>query len=233
MIKVFIGYDPAETVAFWVLSHSIMRRSSQPVAIIPLNLRYLPLTRERHPKQSTEFSFSRFLAPALTGFSNEPCVFLDCDMLCLGDIAELVSARDNYYAPVSCVQHSHEPKAEVKMRGAVQTKYEKKNWSSVMVFYPSHFDCRRLTVDCVNTASGLDLHQFRWVKSGAIGTLPSRWNHLVGYDQEYPISTISLLHWTEGGPWWKEFQGVAYAEAWYAEREDMLSSGYIGSHYAD
>jgi len=131
------------------------------------------------------------------------------------------------------VHHLHEPTSKTKMLGAVQTRYEKKNWSSVMVFYPSHSDCKRLTLDYVNTADGLDLHQFKWVTSGEIGTIPSRWNHLVGYDQDFPISTISLLHWTEGGPWWKEYQGVSYAEAWYKEREDMLSSGYIGSPKTD
>jgi hypothetical protein len=56
MINIAIGYDPSETVAFWVLAHSIMKRASVPVNIVPLNIEYLPLTREPHPLQSTDFS---------------------------------------------------------------------------------------------------------------------------------------------------------------------------------
>src|SRR5699024_4421517 len=71
VIRVFIGFDPREAVAFNVLSHSIHARSSQPVAIAPLALGQLTglMTRERHPLQSTDFSFSRFLTPYLSGYS--------------------------------------------------------------------------------------------------------------------------------------------------------------------
>lgn len=225
MIKVMIGYDPKETEPFWVLAHSIMVRSSEPVSIIPLNLRYLPMTRERNPMESTEFSFSRFLTPWLAKYNNEPCVYMDCDMLCLGDVAELISVRENHYAPVSVVQHNYKPKQEQKMLGAMQTKYEKKNWSSVMVFYPSHHDCRTLTIDYVNEATGLTLHQFEWVHTGEVGIIPHRWNHLVDYDPEFPASSIGLLHWTTGGPWWDEYHDAAYADVWRNERDEMLRSG--------
>ncbi|NIV37197.1 MAG: glycosyltransferase, partial [Anaerolineae bacterium] len=60
-VRVFIGFDPCETVAYHVLAHSIMRRSSVPVSITPVDVRHLEgiYTRERDPKQSNEFSFSR------------------------------------------------------------------------------------------------------------------------------------------------------------------------------
>ena len=38
MIRVFIGYDPREAVAFGVLAHSIHRRASRPVSIAPVML---------------------------------------------------------------------------------------------------------------------------------------------------------------------------------------------------
>jgi lipopolysaccharide biosynthesis glycosyltransferase len=224
VINIAIGYDPSETVAFWVLAHSIMKRSSEPVNIVPLNKRYLPMTRERNEMESTEFSFSRFLTPWLFGYRNDPAVFLDCDMLCLGDVAELVSSRVSYFSPVSVVKHHHLPVNATKMLGALQTQYECKNWSSVMVFYPSHHDCKYLTPKYVNSATGLTLHQFKWVQTGEVGEIPRQWNHLVGYDENKDSHEISLLHWTEGGPWWKDHQGAPYAELWYSEREDMLSS---------
>ena len=60
MIKLFIGYDPRETVAYYVMSYSIITRASQPVSITSLSLKNLgPLmTRERNPLQSTNFSIS-------------------------------------------------------------------------------------------------------------------------------------------------------------------------------
>ena len=90
MIRVFIGYDPREAVAYSVLAHSVRARASAPVSIAPLKLGDLKtvLTRERHPLQSTDFSFSRFLTPFLSDYTGWS-VFMDCDMLMLRDIAEL------------------------------------------------------------------------------------------------------------------------------------------------
>ena len=70
-IKIYIGFDPRETIAFHVLAHSIHVRSSLPVSITPLMLDQLrqALTRERHPLQSTDFSFSRFLTPFLSEYA--------------------------------------------------------------------------------------------------------------------------------------------------------------------
>ena len=112
MINVFIGYDPREAVAFSVLAFSIHRRASQPVCITPLMLSQLKddYTRERHPLQSTDFSFTRFLTPYLSGY-NGWSVFMDCDMLVLDDIAKLWALRDERYA-VQVVKHHHVPKEE-------------------------------------------------------------------------------------------------------------------------
>ena len=40
-LKIFIGYDPKEAVAFRVLCHSLLERSSKPISIVPINLRNL------------------------------------------------------------------------------------------------------------------------------------------------------------------------------------------------
>lgn len=219
MIRIFIGYDPRETVAWHVLSHSILARASEPVAITPLSLKNLgPLMwRERNPLQSTDFSFSRFLTPYLSGYEGWS-VFMDCDMLVLDDIANLWKLRDERYA-VMCVKHEHVPQEETKFLGATQTKYQKKNWSSVMLF--NNARCRALTPDYVNTASGLELHQFKWLESDElIGELPHRWNHLVGYDDPQPGQ--SLVHYTIGGPYFEKWRDCEYAAEWFAEREAML-----------
>jgi len=218
MINVFIGYDGREAIAYSVLAHSIQARASQPVAIIPLMLSQLAtvLTRERHPLQSSDFSFSRFLTPCLAGYEGWS-VFMDCDMLVLDDIADLWRLRDERYA-VMVVKHIHVPRETVKFLGEPQSKYEKKNWSSVMLF--NNAKCRALTPEYVNRASGLELHQFKWLASDdLIGALPSRWNHLVGYDPPRPDA--ALLHYTEGGPWWTEYKDCDYAANWHSELKKM------------
>jgi hypothetical protein len=81
--------------------------------------------------------------------------------------------------------------------------------------------CRTLTPQYVNTATGLELHQFKWLADDAlIGALPARWNHLVGYDP--PGRDVSLVHYTLGGPYFEEYRDCEYAEEWRRERDRML-----------
>ena len=222
MIRVFIGFDSRETVAFTVLAHSIHARASRPVSIAPLALPQLKgvFTRERHALQSTDFSFSRFLTPYLSDYAGWS-VFMDCDMLMLDDVARLYDLRDDRFA-VMVVKHTHEPSERTKFLNQPQSRYEKKNWSSVILF--NNAKCRALSAEYVNTASGLDLHQFKWLESeGSIGSLPSRWNHLVGYDQ--PRADAALVHYTIGGPYFGEFRDCEYAADWFRERDACLYAG--------
>jgi lipopolysaccharide biosynthesis glycosyltransferase len=221
MIKVFIGFDPREEVVYHVLCASILRRSSVPVQFIPVALSTLKgvFNRERNPLQSTEFSFSRFLVPYLSGYEGWS-IFMDNDMLVVDDIAKLWDLRDDRYS-VMCVQHEHTPSEETKFRNQVQTKYERKNWSSVMLM--NNAKCTALTPNYVETASGLDLHRFRWLADEDIGKLPARWNHLVDYDPELPINSISNLHYTEGGPYFADYRNCGYANEWLSEYRRTIS----------
>lgn len=224
-VRIFIGYDPREAVAWYTLAHSIITRASVPVAIMPLALNNLGglMTRERNPLQSTDFSFSRFLTPYLSDYQGWS-IFMDCDMLVLDDIARLWSLRDDRYAAM-CVQHDHQPREDIKFLGAVQTKYEKKNWSSVILF--NNERCRALSPEFVNTATGLELHQFKWLEDDSlIGALPPRWNHLVGYDAPNPDA--SLVHYTIGGPYFDEYVDCEYAAEWFTERDAMLHASQRG-----
>lgn len=218
-IRVFIGYDPREAIAFSVLAHSIHLRASRPVTIAPLMLSQLAglLTRERDPLQSTDFSFSRFLTPYLSGYRGWS-VFMDCDMVMLDDIATLWTLRDERYA-VMCVKHHHVPTEEQKFLGERQTKYARKNWSSLMLFNNSK--CRALTLDRVNRASGIELHQFKWLDSDdLVGELPLRWNLLAGVNP--PLERPGLVHYTVGGPYFPDYRDCDYAAEWFVERDGMM-----------
>ncbi len=217
--RIFIGFDSKEVVAYHVLAQSIIEHASTPVAFSPIVLSHLHglFTRERNALQSTEFSFSRFMVPYLSGYEGWS-LFVDCDMLARADIAELWSLRDERFA-VMCVKHDYQPKTETKFLGQTQTKYQKKNWSSVMLF--NNRRCRALTPDFVNTATGLELHQFKWLDGDdQIGELPSAWNHLVNeYDYR---GDAKLVHFTDGGPYFDEYRNDDYAEEWFATRERVL-----------
>jgi len=219
MIRVFVGYDSHLPALYNVLQHSIHARATKPVAVIPIILSQLKgvYNRERHPLASTEFSFSRFLVPHLSCYEGWS-LFIDNDFLALDDVSKLWELKDDRYS-VMCTKHQYHPVEETKFLNTVQTKYEKKNWSSCMLF--NNAKCRALTPDYVNSASGLELHQFKWLESDVqIGEIPLNWNYLVGSDTK--ADHVSFVHYTSGGPYFKEFCTVEYAEEWFRERDDMV-----------
>lgn len=225
MLNIFIGYDQNEAVAFNVLAHSIMRRASKPVAIIPLYLPQLQksgiYTRERDPKQSTDFTFSRFLTPSMA--DSRVSIFMDCDMLCLCDICELEDiAMSDPYKDVFVVKHAYVPKGERKFLDQEQTLYPCKNWSSLMVFNGHRMAVRCLTKQVVNDQSAMYLHQFKWSSETHVGGLPSEYNHLVG---EYEIRPdAKIVHFTLGGPWFRETQFCEYSRQWFEEYDHANSA---------
>jgi len=226
-MNLFIGYDSAEPVAYHTLAHSILTRSSVPVTITPLVRRHLGVagyTRARGPLESTEFSLTRFLVPHLSNYKGRS-VFMDCDMLCRVDIAtlmlDIISQADK--AVVVC-QHDYQPTSTTKFLNQPQTAYYRKNWSSFMVF--NNAKCTTLTPEYVNTATGLQLHRFEWLRDqDAIGSLPLDWNWLVG---EYSRNDdAKMLHFTTGGPWFPDCEDVDYAEEWRLERAAMLTAARV------
>lgn len=223
LVRIFIGYDPNETVAYHVLCHSILRHSSVPVSFTPLiqnQLRTAGLYgRTRNAMESTEFSFTRFLVPHLSGYEGVS-LFLDCDMLMQSDVAHLWDyALAHPAMGVLCVKHDYQPKTRTKFLGQPQTAYHRKNWSSVMLF--NNDQCRTLTPEYVTKASGLELHQFHWMPDEQIGGLPLSWNWLV--DEYEPNPDADLLHYTLGTPCFADYAGCTHAEKWHHERGLMLA----------
>jgi len=221
LIRVFLGYDSREAAAFHVASHSIHRHSSRTVSITPLILSQLHgvYRRPRDPKQSTDFSFSRFLVPYLCGFEGW-AIFADCDILVRDDIAKLWDLRDDRFAAM-CVQHDYRPTETVKFLGHQQTQYPKKNWSSVILF--NNARCQALSLDYVNQETGLALQGFEWLgDDDLIGKLPAGWNHLVDYDPAEAGQTAPNLHYTSGGPWFDTCRGCGFAADWWDELHRAL-----------
>ncbi len=140
-------------------------------------------------------------------------------MLAVDDIAKLWALRDERYA-LMCVKHEHLPPEETKFLQNPQTRYARKNWSSLMLMNCGA--CTALTPEYVASASGLALHRFEWLQDSQIGALPHRWNHLVDYDPPRPAEELSLLHYTIGGPFFREFRNSSYADNWYLALKETL-----------
>lgn len=210
MVKVFIGWDQRDALAYRVCEASILEHATIPVEIIPLKDWELRKKgcywRAYHvdPKGqmwdvrdgkpfSTNFSFTRFCVPWLADYQDELVIFCDPDMLWRDDVAELLT-NVNRNSAVSCVKHDHRPKEPVKMDGVLQTVYARKNWSSLMVLNPSK--CQVLSPYVVNNQTGSWLHSMCWADE--IFDLHESWNWLEGWSS--PELTPRVIHYTRGTP---------------------------------
>ena len=216
-LKVFIGWDSREDEAYKVARSSILRHNPN-VEVYPLKLYELKAAslyaRPADTAGSTEFTISRFLAPALCYYEGYS-LFMDCDVVATTDITKIMDEAD-LTKTVNCVQHDYESFdssviTDVKMDGKVQSHYPRKNWSSVMLF--NNAKCEMLTPGYVNSATPKELHRMEWANED-IGELHHRWNYLAGY---YNDDDHSLIHWTDGGPWFENYRDCPLNEIWYNE----------------
>ena len=218
-MKVFVGYDSREDIAYQVCKQSILDTATIPVEIIPLkqkDLRKQELYfRDEDKLASTEFTFTRFLVPELMNYKGW-ALFVDCDFLFVEDIANLFAQVDNKYA-IMCAQHDYTPKEGVKMDGKAQLNYPRKNWSSMMLINCGHPSNKALTKELVNDPEidGKYLHRFSWLKDKEVGRISHEWNWLVGWYKEPKDGKPRALHYTEGGPWFENYRSCEYATPWF------------------
>ena len=234
--RIVIGFDSSEVPAYHTLSNSILTRASKPVEIIPL---HEPTLRGsslywRKDKGSTEFSFSRFLTPYLCDYRGPPALFLDCDMVCLGDITELWDYLGGFNA-ISVCKHDDTPKEKTKFGGNAQNAYQCKLWSAVCLYSMGNQKVRNLTPKYVNEASGADLHQFAWIggdpyKTDRIGSIPEEWHWIPNHSEpRVNIADAKLIHFTEGGPWHSDYKGRGSPEEriWLEEHAKIVSRAVL------
>jgi hypothetical protein len=195
-LRVFIGYEPRQPLAYNVLQHSIVRHSSKPVSITPLILGQLPIKR----KGLTEFTYTRFLVPHLCDYTRS-ALFLDADMVVKGDIAELFA----------CTDMSHDVQVMQE-----QPQFE---WASAMLFNNNR--CMKLTPEFIEDESN-SMFDMKWAKS--VGTFPAEFNHCVGYQEPkeaklyHYTQGLPCWHETRGlpedGAWLEEAQMLTKTVSW-------------------
>lgn len=230
-LKVFVGWDSREDIAYQVCKQSILDHASVPVKVIPLkqdDLRKKGIYgRSIDQLASTEFTFTRFLVPYLAQYTGW-ALFIDCDFVFLDDVKKIFDQADNKYA-IMCAQHDYTPKEGTKMDGQVQHVYPRKNWSSMMLINCGSYTNGVLTKDLINneTKTGAYFHRFSWVPDAEVGELSHEWNWLVGWYKEPKDGKPKALHYTEGGPWFKEYENCEYALEWYKAKSSYLENAYL------
>jgi len=228
MNKIFIGWDSREDIAYQVAKKSIEHHASSPVDILPLKQKSLRkdglYSRKADMLASTEFTFTRFLLPELMNFDGW-ALFIDCDFVALEDVTKLFAQADDRYA-IMCAQHDYTPKEGIKMDGQQQHAYPRKNWSSMMLINCGHPSNAKLTKELVNDPKidGKYLHRFSWLDDSEVGKISHEWNWLVGWYKEPTDGSPKFLHYTEGGPWFEQYQDCEYANEYYkAERLYLIN----------
>jgi lipopolysaccharide biosynthesis glycosyltransferase len=234
-MKVFVGWDSREDIAYQVCKHSIVSRNDE-VEVTPLKQQELNdqgiYDRDTDQLSSTEFTFTRFLVPYLTNYEGW-AIFCDCDIIFIDDIQKLFSFADEKYA-VMVVKHDYTPQQGIKMDGKVQFPYPRKNWSSVILFNCGHPSNKALTPDLVNSQTGQFLHRFQWLEDEEIGELHHEWNWLVNWYHEPDDGKPKAIHYTEGGPWFDNYKHCEYGYHWEKERysyEELGAPSAITSPY--
>ena len=224
----FIGYDSKEDIAYRVCRQSLLNRSSIKIkafALKQFELRSMGFyKRDKDPLASTEFTYTRFLIPALMNYKGW-AVFCDCDILFLTDVKNLFNNLSDDKA-VYCVKHDYTPTEKHKMDGRQQTVYPRKNWSSFIIFNCTHPANKKLTIDSANKEPGSYLHQFKWLKDSQIGDLDERWNWLEGWTSKHNSKEPFAVHYTRGGPWFREWEDVEYADLWNDEKNKYLEKKF-------
>lgn len=218
-IRIFVGYDPKEPVAYHVCCESIIRQASQPVSLTPLALGPLAQHYDNrwHKDGSNDFIYSRFLVPWLCDFEGA-AIFIDGDMLLRTDIAELWQQRSSDFG-VQVVKHHYRTKHPIKYLGYENKDYPCKNWSSVIIWNCAHEAHRCLTPAFVGKVAGPYLHRFEWLREDKIGELSPDWNHLA---MEWENSQAKLVHYTIGIPAFKEYAFQEHAGEWFMTLNSML-----------
>jgi lipopolysaccharide biosynthesis glycosyltransferase len=217
-IKIVVGFDQREAIAYHAFTQSIIEKSSLPLAFIPLAINTLKGYTETHADRSNDFIYSRFLTPYLCNFEGW-AIFADGDMICQTDIKELWDLMDDSKA-LLVVKHDYQTKAFQKYLGNINENYPKKNWSSLILWNCSHPKHKILTPDFIANQTGKYLHRFLWLDDSDIGELPREWNWLA---IEYPVNTSAkLIHYTLGTPCFIDYRESGMSSYWLETHQRML-----------
>lgn len=220
-LRIFVGVDDSELVAYRVLEYSIRKSASIPVEVVPLlDVPLGPLRTPPEPIGPPRRSFSPFAIPELCEFHGRG-LSLDADTLVFGDVAELADLPFGPYAVLR-----PEPTATHAGNG-----YPAAGSVSVMLL-----DCERLPWHADEIIGGVDegryaseqlLSDLCIVAPDEIGNvIPSAWNHLEQYD---PGRTKLLCFPVAATQPWKNDRNPL-DEIWMSWYREAVEAGAVPPH---
>lgn len=181
-VRVFVGTDATQRLAYHLLAHSIRRHASVSVAIEPIDDREIPVPKDPAQRARTGFSFSRFRIPELCGYRGR-AIYLDADMQVFSDIRRIWTLP---------FDGAHLLYADSGTGGARQPQY------SVMLL-----DCAALDWNVRTIVGGLDTARYDYAalmqrmcivdRSRRRAGLPPTWNSL----EHFEACATDLLHYTD------------------------------------
>ena len=117
------------------------------------------------------------------------------------------------------MKHDYIPKDEVKYLKTAQHSYPRKiglPFYGIAITLPTV-----VTPEFVNRTPA-ELHRFLWLSDDQIGELDIKWNWLVGEYQE-PPADVKNVHWTIGGPYFREYADADFASDWHEMKSKMAN----------
>ena len=223
VVRVFIGSGEASLLERKVMAYSIRKNTRRAVDIYVLNGTHNAVERNDEPpvlapmslrvkyRNYTEFSLYRYLIPQLCGHQGRG-IYVDSDMICLGDIGELF---------------------DMPMHGCdfLSIKaYDTGQWGpSVMLI-----DCESCRFDLEQICDEIDAGKFTYSEftrmddrflahhPRKIGVLDPNWNVFDRCDER-----TKLIHYTNllSQPW--KFPGHPQGELWFQYFREAIAAGAI------
>ena len=225
-IPVFIGSGEQSVLERKVLIYSLRKHSKRDLAIHVFNGTHNAIERENEPpslaplslqlkyRNMTEFSLYRYLIPQLCSFQGK-AIYLDSDMVCFSDIAQL------FDAPMA---NSDFLAKKIESAGGEKT------WeSSVMLI-----DCARCRFDLDQIFAEIDAQAYTYREFSRlgkgflalhpyrIGEIDPNWNVL-----DYCDSSTKLIHYTDlfTQPW--KYPDHPHGHVWFAYLREAMGAKFI------
>ena len=225
-ITVFIGSGNQSLLERKVLIYSLLKHSQRSLdirvfdgtnntVIMAGGSQTAPMSKELQRRNLTEFSLYRYLIPQLMSFTGK-AIYLDSDMLCLTDIAELVELP-------------------LEDKDFLCTKaYKDGNGDLMWATSALLINCDRCRFDLPQIFSEIDRGLFSYtdfsqmgrsfleVHPYLIGKLNGEWNVFDKHD-----AATNIIHYTDlrTQPW--RFRSHPYGGIWFQYFEEARTAGHV------
>ena len=210
--RVVIAASPMERLPATVLEHSIKKHCPEAEIIHTWDRKDRPSRGliKHGGKDPTNFSFVRFWVPALLGYKDR-AIYLDSDMLLLGDISELfeMDMADHWVLRT--------PDPSVLLIDCSR------------VFWDVHEMMHLATQD--PGFYGRNMHTLGGLPSDRVRQIPGFWNHRDMYEE----GTTKLLHYTNMStqPWpnhlHEKIPDHQHGDLWFQALAETVQSGLLSA----